>query len=72
LIDWCKGEAEKDGFTIVIEKYDNGNNRRKPFFILGCERGGVYKEPKRKLKKEDTTTRKYECLFRLKGYFLAS
>jgi HSP20 family molecular chaperone IbpA len=40
--------------------------------VISCERGIEYKEPKRKLKKEDTATRKYECLFRLKGYFLAS
>jgi hypothetical protein len=34
LIEWCKREAEKVGFTIVIEKSDNGSNRRKKFFIL--------------------------------------
>jgi hypothetical protein len=29
LIDWCKREAAKAGFTIVIEKSDNGADRRK-------------------------------------------
>jgi hypothetical protein len=56
----------------VIEKSDNGSHKRKRFFILGCERGGEYKEPKRKLKKDDTATRKCKCPFRLRGYFLAS
>ncbi|KAK2381444.1 hypothetical protein QL285_069041 [Trifolium repens] len=72
LIGWCKRDAIKAGFSMVIEKYDNGKHNRKPFFILGCEKGGVYKEPKRKLKREDTTTRKCECPFRLRGYFLSS
>jgi hypothetical protein len=39
LIDWCKSEAGKAGFTMVIEKSDNGNNKRKSYFVLGCERG---------------------------------
>ena len=56
LIDWCRREALKAGFSMVIEKSDNGNHNRKPYFILGCERGGVYKEPKRKLKRDDTAT----------------
>jgi hypothetical protein len=72
LIDWCRREALKAGFSMVIEKSDNGNHKRKPYFILGCERGGVYKEPKRKLKRDDTATRKCECPFRLRGYFLSS
>jgi hypothetical protein len=72
LIDWCKNEAIKAGFTMVIEKSHMGKNNRKPFFVLGCERGGVYKEPKRKLKREDTKTRKCECPFRLRGYFVAT
>jgi hypothetical protein len=32
----------------------------------------VYKEKKRILKKQDTTTKKFMCPFRLRGYFLAS
>jgi hypothetical protein len=26
LIDWCKREAAKAGFTVVIEKSDNGSD----------------------------------------------
>ena len=29
LIDWCKREAAKAGFTILIEKSDKGADRRK-------------------------------------------
>jgi hypothetical protein len=65
LIDWCKCEAAKARFTIVIEKSDNNSDRKKKFFVISCERGIVYKEPKRKLKKEDTATRKCKCPFRL-------
>jgi hypothetical protein len=64
LIDWCKREAAKAGFTIVVEKSDNGVDQRKKYSVLGCERGGLYKEPKRKLKKEDTATRKCQCPFK--------
>ncbi|GAU48301.1 hypothetical protein TSUD_132260 [Trifolium subterraneum] len=69
MIEWCRKEATKAGFTIVIGKSDNGGNRRKPYFLLSCSRGGVYKENKRKLKKQDTATKTLKCLFRLRGYF---
>ncbi|CAJ2665946.1 unnamed protein product [Trifolium pratense] len=72
LIKWCRNEAKKAGFTIVIAKSDNGSYRRKRYFVLGCERGGEYKERKRKLKNEDTATRKCNCRFRLRGYFLST
>ncbi|GAU21453.1 hypothetical protein TSUD_32840 [Trifolium subterraneum] len=72
MIEWCRKEATKAGFTIVIGKSDNGGNRRKPYFLLSCSRGDVYKEKKRILKKQDTTTKKFMCPFRLRGYFLAS
>ncbi|XP_045810541.1 uncharacterized protein LOC123904983 [Trifolium pratense] len=51
---------------MVIVKSDNGSYLRKNTLVLGCSRGGAYKEPKRKLKKEDTTTRKLNCPFRLR------
>ncbi|GAU25698.1 hypothetical protein TSUD_216270 [Trifolium subterraneum] len=72
MIDWCKRQALIAGFSIVIWKSDNGAYNRKKFIILGCERGGVYKERKKKSKKEDTAMRKTLCPFRLRGYYLAS
>jgi hypothetical protein len=72
LIQWCKDEVLKAGFTMVIEKSDSGSNRRKAYFIFGCERGGEYKESKRKDKRDDAATRKCQCPFKLRSYFLAS
>src|SRR6266487_1444742 len=66
MIEWCRKEATQAGFTIVIGKSDNGGNRRKPYFLLSCSRGGVYKEKKRILKKQDTATKKLICPFRLR------
>jgi len=57
---------------VVIEKSDHGSDRRKQYFILGCERGGVYKETNKKLKREDTRSRKQGCPFGPHGYFMAS
>jgi len=41
-------------------------------FMLRCERGVKYKGRKKKLKREDTSSRKCGCPFRLHGYFSAS
>jgi hypothetical protein len=57
---------------VVILKSDYGSDRRKQYFVLGCERGGVYKLNNKKLKFEDTRMRKCGCPFRLHGYFHAS
>jgi hypothetical protein len=71
LINWCHVEAVKLDLLLLLRNQitvmGEGN-----IFLLGCERGDVYKEVKIKLKKEDTSTRKCECPFWLRGYFLAS
>jgi len=54
LINWVYYTATIVWFTIVLGKYDNGSERRKPFSVLNCEKGGVYKRTKKDLKKEDT------------------
>ncbi|KAK2452912.1 protein FAR1-RELATED SEQUENCE [Trifolium repens] len=72
LLKWVRGEAVKLGFTIIISKSDNGSDKRKQTLVLGCERGGVYRENKKKLKGQDTRSIKCECPFRLRGYFLSS
>lgn len=36
--------------------------------VFACERSGEYKAPKKKLKLEDKSSRKYGCLFRLHAY----
>jgi hypothetical protein len=73
LLKWVRGEAVKLGFTIIISKSDNGSDKRKQTLVLGCERGGVYRESKKKLKGQDIIRSiKCECPFRLRGYFLSS
>jgi hypothetical protein len=56
----------------VIVNSDYGDGNRKQKLVLGCKRGGVYKRTSKKLKFEETGTRKYGCSFKLCGYFLAS
>ncbi|MCI28659.1 FAR1-related protein, partial [Trifolium medium] len=57
LIDWAKKQAYNLQFSIVIERSDNSGDRRKPVFVLDCERGGVYKQPKKKAKFEEMGSR---------------
>lgn len=65
-------EADKLWFGIVIEKSDNGLDRRPTFMILRCNRSGKYITSLHKLKRDDTGSRKCECLFKLCGYLLAN
>ncbi|CAJ2637494.1 uncharacterized protein LOC123886448 [Trifolium pratense] len=59
-------------FVIVVGKFDSGDDKRKPFFVLGCERGGKYVSTNKKLKFDQTRTRKCGCPFLLRDYYLAS
>lgn len=75
LLEWLRGEAMKLGFVIVTTRSDNGSDRRRQSIVLGCERGGVYKKSRKSnkaLKHQDTQSKKCECPFRLRGYFLSS
>ncbi|XP_050891220.1 uncharacterized protein LOC127096711 isoform X2 [Lathyrus oleraceus] len=72
LLEWVRGEAMKLGFVIVTTRSDNGSDRRRQSIVLGCERGGVYKKSKKQLNHQDTKSKKCECPFRLRGYFLSS
>lgn len=72
LLRWVRDVAARLRFAIVIERSDNGSDRRKQQLVLGCERGGVYKRTSKKVKFEETGTRKCQCPFRLRGYFLSS
>ncbi|KAK2439915.1 protein FAR1-RELATED SEQUENCE [Trifolium repens] len=68
LIEWARSVAVKLNFGIIIGKSDFGDNRRKPYFMLVCERSGTYVSKGKKLKTEKTGTRKCQCPFRLRGY----
>jgi hypothetical protein len=65
-------ETAKLGFTVVIVKFDFSSFGRKQYFVLGCEKGGAYKSTNKKSKFEEIGTRKCECPFRFRGYFLVS
>ncbi|PNY01956.1 FAR1 DNA-binding domain protein [Trifolium pratense] len=68
LIGWARAIAVKLKFAIVIGKSDNDNDIRKQYFRLDCERGGRYVSTNKKLKFDQTSTRKCGCPFRLRGY----
>ena len=61
-------EASKLGFSFVIERSDNGTRRRQPFVVMTCERSGKHVQKLRKIKHDDTGSRKCECPFKLHGY----
>jgi len=71
MIDWARCQAIEAGFTLIIDKSYSGSRRRKPKFVLACERSGEYKGTK-KFKREGTGSRKCGCPFRLRGYFSAT
>ncbi|XP_050878583.1 uncharacterized protein LOC127082390 [Lathyrus oleraceus] len=56
------------GFGIVIGRSNYGSDIRKIFVTMGCERSGTYQPPIRKLKHDDTISRKCKCLFNLCVY----
>jgi hypothetical protein len=63
LIEWARDVSTKLKFATVIVNSTYGADRRKQKLVLGCERGGVYKLTKKKLKFEETGTKKCGCLF---------
>ncbi|KAK2368154.1 hypothetical protein QL285_081379 [Trifolium repens] len=61
LLKWARERATPLQFTIVVLRSDNGTVKRKPFIVLGCERGGVYKPTGKMLKKDGLGSRKCGC-----------
>ena len=61
--------AIKTRFTLIIGNFDSGSACRKLKLVLSCERSGEYKGTKKKLKLEDTGSRKDEYRFKLRDYF---
>ena len=70
LLEWVREKAKKLGFTTVIGKSDKGGNGRSAFVTVVCERGGSYKEYKRKTRRKNFGSVKCECSFWLRGYLL--
>ncbi|KAK2397383.1 hypothetical protein QL285_058962 [Trifolium repens] len=69
LLKWVREVVAGLKFAIVIVNSDYGDGKRKQKLVLGCERGGAYKRTSKKIKFEETRTRKCGCPFRLRGYF---
>lgn len=61
-------ETGKLGIVVVIGRSDNDFNRRQTFVTMRCERSGMYQPLIKKLKRDETGSRKYECLFKLCEY----
>ncbi|KAK2369948.1 protein FAR1-RELATED SEQUENCE [Trifolium repens] len=69
LLKWVRDVAAGLKFAVVIVNSDYGDGNRKQKLVLGCERGGTYKRASKKIKFEETGTRKCGCPFKLRGYF---
>ncbi|XP_058783295.1 uncharacterized protein LOC131657971 [Vicia villosa] len=72
MLQWIRTEASKLGFNIVIGRSDKGYDRRYTFVTLRCKRSGKYANHIRKLKRNDTDSRRYECPFKLCGYLMVN
>ncbi|XP_058726465.1 uncharacterized protein LOC131597818 [Vicia villosa] len=72
MLTWICRNATNLGFDTVIGRSDNGTARRNAFVTTLCERSGKYHPPLRKFKRDGTGTRKYECLFKICSYMVAS
>jgi len=57
------------GFVVVILRSDKatGQQGRKTFVLLGCERSGKYRKYRNDLEVSITEIRKCDCPFRLRG-----
>ncbi|XP_058742038.1 uncharacterized protein LOC131614479 [Vicia villosa] len=66
VLQWACLEAGRLGFGVGRSK--NGLDKRQTFVTMKCERNGTYQPPIRKLKRDDTGSRKCEFSFKLHGY----
>ncbi|CAJ2637372.1 unnamed protein product [Trifolium pratense] len=71
LLNWARAIGRENGFTVIIQRSDNGGSGkkkigRKTTVILGCERSGRYRQYKDALARK-TGTKKCGCPFRLRG-----
>ncbi|XP_058763852.1 uncharacterized protein LOC131637286 [Vicia villosa] len=72
MLTWIRKNATNLGFSAVIGISDNGMAKGNSFVTMLCERSGKYHPPLRKFKRDDTSTRKCECQFKIRGYMVAS
>jgi len=67
LLGWVRRQSARSGFTISIDK----SSLKKLLLTMQYERSGEYKPPKMRTKPnlEGMGSKKYECSFRLQGFF---
>lgn len=68
MLQWIRIAVAKLGFNVIIGRSDNGSNRRHTFVTMRCETSGTYQQPIRKLKQDDTKSRKCDFPFKVRGY----
>ncbi|XP_068498010.1 PKS-NRPS hybrid synthetase cheA-like [Phaseolus vulgaris] len=69
LLEWARSVGYSYGFVIVILRSDTwmGQRGRMTYVLLGCERGGKYRQYKKEVDVSRTGSRKCECPFKLQG-----
>ncbi|MFG1569973.1 hypothetical protein ACDT16_13905, partial [Staphylococcus aureus] len=80
LVSWAQTVGRRNNMVVLVKRSDSGDGGRRARIVLGCERGGKYRPPKRKLAQENsaniekkqrpeklTGTKKCDCPFQLKG-----
>ncbi|XP_058775580.1 protein FAR1-RELATED SEQUENCE 5-like [Vicia villosa] len=72
MLIWISRNATNLGFDVEIGRSNNGTARRNAFVTMLCERSGKYHPPLRKSKRDDMSSRKCECPFKICCYMLAS
>ncbi|CAK8576397.1 unnamed protein product [Lathyrus sativus] len=72
MLSWIRRTATKLDFGVVIGRSNNGSEIRNVFVTLLCERSGKYQTPLWKFKRDDTSSRKCECPFMVRGYMLST
>ncbi|XP_026419241.1 PKS-NRPS hybrid synthetase CHGG_01239-like [Papaver somniferum] len=79
LIEWCQEVGRKNKSVVVVSKSRNPVLGRPSMLELGCERGDVYQDHKKKTdtstlkdltKRRESGTRKCGCPFTLKGVWM--
>ncbi|XP_050893347.1 uncharacterized protein LOC127099463 [Lathyrus oleraceus] len=72
MLQWIRMEASKQGFSVVIKRFDNSLDIRCVFLTMTCERSGKCRTPLWNFKRDDVSSRKCECSFKVCGYMLAN
>src|ERR1044072_6245189 len=67
MVNWAREVGKGLGYVLVITRSDSGGVSRKVFLTLGCESSGNFRPKKQGLRRVGTTSRKCNCIFKLRG-----